>query len=146
MKHTSKHIRLITSSLLIALLIVPGSKAQANIRFFMNVLKNCQHYNVSGEALEFYLEGSGTGNLTFYLTLPSRRNNIEEVIMAGYLSTGYAIKRTGLKVKQVYVTAMITSADNELRISHVDATLLAQLVAQQIDPHMFLGKIEWVNP
>lgn len=111
----------------------------------MNVLKNCQHYKVSGEALEFYLEGSGTGNLTFYLTLPSRRNNIEEVIMAGYLSTGYAIKRTGLKVKTVYVTAMITSADNEQKITRVDATLLAQLVAGQIDPHMFLGRIEWIN-
>jgi len=136
---------MITSSLLVALLIIPASTAQANIRFFSNVLRNCQHYNVSGEALEFYLEGSGTGNLTFHLTLPSRRNNVEEVIMAGYLSTAYAIKRTGLKVRTVYVTAMITNDDNALKVTKADATLLAQLVEQQITPHMFLGKIEWLN-
>lgn len=144
MKHSSIIYRMITSSLLIALLIIPTSTAQANIRFFSNVLRNCQHYNVSGEALEFYLEGSGTGNLTFHLTLPSRRNNVEEVIMAGYLSTAYAIKRTGLKVRTVYVTALITNDDNALKVTRADATLLAQLVEQQIDPHMFLGRIEWL--
>jgi hypothetical protein len=118
---------MITSSLLVALLIIPATTAKANIRFFSNVLRNCQHYNVSGEALQFYLEGQGTGNLTFHLTLPSRRNNIEEVIMAGYLSTAYAIKRTGLKVKTVYVTAMITNDDNALKVSRTDATLLHAL-------------------
>ena len=101
---------------------------------------------MSGDDIQFHMEGAGTGNLTFHLTLPSRRNNVEEVIMAGYLSTAYAIKRTGLKVKTVYVSAMITSADNEIKITKADATLLAQLVEQQIDPHMFLGRIEWIEP
>ncbi len=145
MKHSRKIFRIINSGLLLGLLIIPSSTVQGNIRFFSNVLRNCQHYKVSGEALQFYLEGSGTGKLTFHLTLPSRRNNVEEVIMAGYLSTAYAIKRTGLKVVTVYVTAMIISDDNELKITRADATLLAQLVEQQIDPHMFLGKIEWIN-
>lgn len=115
------------------------------MNFFVNVMRNLQHYKVSGEQVNMDLEGSGTGNLTFHLTLPSRRNNIEEVIMLGYLSTGYAIKRTGLKVGTINVTAVIPSADNQMISTMSDAALLARVISEEMDSHRFLGEIEWIK-
>lgn len=125
-----------------ALCLVPATEVRGNIRFFTKVMQNIQHYRLAGDMVQFNLEGQGTGNLTFYLTLPSRRNNIDEVLMGGYLSVGYAIDRTGLKVKTVYVTA---ATDQRHVVTKVDAALLAQLLAKQIDPHKFLGQIERIE-
>jgi len=119
--------------------------ARAKINFFVNVMRNLQHYRVSGELVSMDLEGTGTGNLTFNLTLPSRRNNTEEVIMLGYLSTGYAIQRTGLKVNTINVTAIIPSADNQMICTTTNAALLARVISEEIDPHRFLGEIEWIK-
>ncbi|UCH09342.1 MAG: hypothetical protein JSU61_08870 [Fidelibacterota bacterium] len=137
--------RILSFLLLAGLCLALVTPIYANMRFFTNVMRNLQHYKVSGELVEFNLEGQGTGNLTFHLTLPSRRGNVEEVVMTGYLSTGYAIDRTGLKVGTVYVNAVIPSDDNRVVVTKTDAALLAQLIAQQIDPHKFLGKIEWIK-
>lgn len=126
----------------LTLCLTPTTMALGNIRFFTKVMQNLQHYRLSGDMVQFNLEGQGTGNLTFYLTLPSRRNNIDEVLMGGYLSVGYAIDRTGLKVKTVYVTAATNERD---LVTKVDAALLAQLIAKQIDPHKFLGLIERIE-
>lgn len=145
MTHLGRLPRLLSVAVILGLCLILPTTAQANIRFFTNVMRNCQHYRVSGEMIQMNLEGAGTGSLTFHLTLPSRRNNFEEVIMAGYLSVGYAIDRTGLQVKTIYVMAVIPSADNQMKASRVDATLLARLISKEIDPHKFLGKIEWIE-
>lgn len=125
--------------LALGLSLLAVTPVRANVRFFTKVMQNIQHYRLSGDMVSFDLEGQGTGNLTFYLTLPSRRNNIDEVLMGGYLSVGYAIDRTGLKVKTIYITAV---TDNQEVVTRVDSVLLARLIAQQIDPHKFLGLIE----
>ncbi len=136
---------MLSLSVTLALCLILVTMARANIYFFTNIMRNLQHYRVSGELINMNLEGSGTGHLTFHLTLPSRRNNYEEVIMLGYLSTGYAIKRTGLKVETIYVTAVMPSADNQMIATKADAALLAQVISEEIDPHKFLGKIEWIK-
>jgi hypothetical protein len=115
------------------------------MRFFTNVMRNLQHYKVSGDLVEFNLEGQGTGDLTFHLTLPSRRGNVEEVVMMGYLSTGYAIDRTGLKVGTIYINAVIPSDDHRTVATKTDAAVLAQLISKEMDPHKFLGKIDWIK-
>ncbi len=74
-----------------------------------------------------------------------RRNNFEEVIMNGYLSVGYAIDRTGLRVQNIYVSAIIPSNNNQTIVSYVNRALLDQLVSQVISPHDFLGRIEWLE-
>ncbi|MCK4578982.1 MAG: hypothetical protein KAU50_09340 [Candidatus Marinimicrobia bacterium] len=133
------------SIIALVLCLMPVSTLLANMRFFTAVMKNCQHYRVTGDQIQFDLEGQGTGSLTFNLTLPARRNNFEEVIMAGYLSTGYAIARTGLKVKTIYITAIIPSDDNRLKTTKADAVLVARLISKEIDPHKFLGEIDWLE-
>ncbi len=136
---------MLSLSVTLVLCLTFVTMARANMNFFVNVIRNLQHYRVSGELVSMDLEGTGTGNLTFNLTLPSRRNNYEEVIMLGYLSTGYAIKRTGLKVITINVTAVIPSADNQEITTTADAALLARVISEEINPHRFLGEIEWIR-
>jgi len=136
---------MLSLSVTLVLCLTFVTMARANMNFFVNVIRNLQHYRVSGELVSMDLEGTGTGNLTFNLTLPSRRNNYEEVIMLGYLSTGYAIQRTGLKVRTINVTAVIPSADNQEITTTADAALLARVISEEINPHRFLGEIEWIR-
>ena len=145
MTRSNRYRRILTLSVTLVLCLSFVTMARANIHFFVNVMRNLQHYRVSGELVSMDLEGTGTGNLTFHLTLPSRRNNYEEVIMLGYLSTGYAIQRTGLKVRTINVTAVIPSADNQEIMTTADAALLARVISEEIDPHRFLGEIEWIR-
>ena len=142
MTKSRRNFRLPLLWVVFGLCLVPATRAWGNVRFFTKVMQNIQHYRLSGDMVQFDLEGQGTGNLTFYLTLPSRRTNIDEVLMGGYLSVGYAIDRTGLKVGTVYVTA---KTDNQEIVTKVDAALLAKLVSKQIDPHKFLGLIERIE-
>jgi len=142
---SNRYRRILTLSVTLVLCLSFVTLARANMNFFVNVMRNLQHYRVSGELVSMDLEGTGTGNLTFNLTLPSRRNNTEEVIMLGYLSTGYAIKRTGLKVKTINVTAVIPSDNNRMIITTSDAALLARVMSEELDPHRFLGEIEWIR-
>ncbi|MFC1483735.1 hypothetical protein ACFL6Q_01640 [Candidatus Neomarinimicrobiota bacterium] len=118
--------------------------AEANIYFFTKVMQNCQHYKLSGDRIQMNMDGVGTDNPTFNLTLSSRRNNFEEVLVYGYLSTGYAISRTGVNVKTVNITVIIPSAGDETKVTRADASLLADLVSEKIDPYEFLREIEWV--
>ena|GEM_PF-3127531 len=145
MIRSNRYRRILTLSVTLVLCLSFVTLARANMNFFVNVMRNLQHYRVSGELVSMDLEGTGTGNLTFNLTLPSRRNNTEEVIMLGYLSTGYAIKRTGLKVKTINVTAVIPSDNNRMIITTSDAALLARVMSEELDPHRFLGEIEWIR-
>ncbi|MCH7852051.1 MAG: hypothetical protein IIC41_04585 [Candidatus Marinimicrobia bacterium] len=138
----SNKLRLPVLWVAMALCLVPATEVRGNIRFFTKVMQNIQHYRLAGDMVQFNLEGQGTGNLTFYLTLPSRRNNIDEVLMGGYLSVGYAIDRTGLKVKTVYVTA---ATGERHVVTKVDAALLAKLLTKQISPNKFLGLIERIE-
>ena len=135
------------SPVIIAVLLLGLSVtvAEANVRFFVQVMRNLQHYRVTGDQVAFDLEGAGTGNLIFNLTLPSRRNNYEEVLMAGYLSAAYAIDRTGLRVKRVNVNAVIVSDQGRIIATTTSATNLAKLVSKELTPHQFLGIIEKIN-
>jgi len=142
---SNRYRRMLSLSVTLVLCLTFVTMARANMNFFVNVIRNLQHYRVSGELVSMDLEGTGTGNLTFNLTLPSRRNNYEEVIMLGYLSTGYAIQRTGLKVRTINVTAVIPSADNQEITTTADAALLARVISEEINPHRFLGEIEWIR-
>lgn len=117
----------------------------ANINFFVDVMRNLQHYKVSGELVNLDLEETGEDELTFHLTLPSRRNNFEEVIMLGYLSTGYALRRTGLNITTVNVTAIIPSNDNQMITATAGTVQLERVIAEEIDPHTFLGQLEWIK-
>jgi hypothetical protein len=134
------HLLFLGAGLLLAL----TTTAEANIYFFTKVMQNCQHYKLSGDHIQMNMEGAGTENPTFNLTLSSRRNNFEEVLVYGYLSTGYAISRTGVKVNTVNITVIIPSAGNETKVTRADAGLLADLVSEKIDPYEFLREIEWV--
>lgn len=145
MTRSNRYRRMLSLSVTLVLCLTFVTMARANMNFFVNVIRNLQHYRVSGELVSMDLEGTGTGNLTFNLTLPSRRNNYEEVIMLGYLSTGYAIQRTGLKVRTINVTAVIPSADNQEITTTADAALLARVISEEINPHRFLGEIEWIR-
>ena len=129
----------------ILVLLASVTVARANVRFFLQVMRNLQHYRVTGDSVDMNLEGKGTGNLEFILNLPSRRNNFEEVIMAGYLSVAYAIDRTGLMVKRVYVNVTITKADGRLISTWAPATELAKLVSQEVGPHDFLRALNGIN-
>jgi hypothetical protein len=128
----------------VGLFLALTTTAEANIYFFTKVMQNCQHYKLSGDHIQMNMEGAGTDNLTFNLTLSSRRNNVEEVLVYGYLSTGYAISRTGVKVNTINITVIIPSAGGETKVTRVDAGLLADLVSEKIDPYEFLREIEWV--
>ncbi|UCH63905.1 MAG: hypothetical protein JSU77_05555 [Fidelibacterota bacterium] len=145
MIRSNRYRRILLLSLAVALCLSFVTMARANINFFVNVMRNLQHYRVSGELVSMDLEGKGTGNLTFNLTLPSRRTNTDEVIMYGYLSTGYAIKRTGLKVRTINVSAIIPSAGDQMICTTTNADLLARVISEEIDPHRFLGEIEWIK-
>lgn len=135
------------SPVIIAVLLLGLSVtvAKANVRFFLQVMRNLQHYRVTGDQIAFDLEGAGTGNLIFNLTLPSRRNNYEEVLMAGYLSAAYAIDRTGLLVKQVNVNAIIINDQGRIIATTTASTNLAKLVSKELTPHQFLGIITTLN-
>lgn len=145
MTRSNRYRRMLSLSVTLILCLSFVTMARANMNFFGNVIRNLQHYRVSGELVSMDLEGTGTGNLTFNLTLPSRRNNYEEVIMLGYLSTGYAIKRIGLKVRTINVIVVIPSADNQMIATTADAALLARVISEEINPHRFLREIEWIK-
>ena len=135
------------SSLIFAVILLAFSVtvAKANVLFFLQVMRNLQHYRVSGDKVSFDLEGRGTDNLTFNLTLPSRRNNYEEVLMAGYLSAAYAIDRTGLKIKTINVIALVINDNNRMIATSAKAPDLAKLVSKELSPHEFLGLIKRFN-
>ncbi len=145
MTRSNTHRRILVLSLFTVLCLTLVTTASANINFFVDVMRNLQHYKVSGELVNLDLEEVGTGELTFHLTLPSRRNNFEEVIMLGYLSTGYALRRTGLNITTVNVTAIIPSADNQMITATAETAQLERVIAEEIDPHTFLAQLEWIK-
>lgn len=128
----------------VLVLLATVTVAHANVRFFLQVMRNLQHYRVTGDSVDMDLEGRGTGNLEFILNLPSRRNNFEEVIMAGYLSAAYAIDRTGLLVKKVYVIVTVTNDNDRLISTWAPATDLAKLVSQEVGPHEFIRTLNGI--
>lgn len=131
--------------LVVLLVLASVTFASANVRFFLQVMRNLQHYRVTGDQVSMNLDRSEEGNLAFILTLPSRRNNVEEVLMAGYLSAAYAIDRTGLLVKRVYVSAVVVNDRGRTVATTATAEQLTELVAQKITPNKFLGTIEHLN-
>ena len=131
--------------LVVVLVLASVTIASANVRFFLQVMRNLQHYRVTGDQVSMDLDRSEAGNLAFNLTLPSRRNNVDEVLMAGYLSAAYAIDRTGLLVKRVYVYAIVVNDNGRTVATTATAAQLIELVSQKITPNKFLGTIERLN-
>lgn len=144
MKPTGAFRRFYHLFLGVGLLFTLTTTAEANIYFFTKVMQNCQHYKLSGDHIQMNLEGAGTDNPVFNLTLSSRRNNVEEVLVYGYLSTGYAIQRTGVKVNTINITVIIPSADFETKATRAEASLVADMIGERIDPYEFLREIEWI--
>jgi len=139
------HRRILALTIVAVLCLSFVTAASANINFFVDVMRNLQHYKVSGELVNLDLEETGDDELTFNLTLPSRRNNFEEVIMLGYLSTGYALRRTGLNITTINVIAIIPSADNQMITATAETSVLERVIAEEMDPHTFLGQLEWIK-
>ena len=131
--------------LAIAWFLALATPVWANIGFFTDVMRNCHHYRVSADMVQMNLEDNGAGALTFYLTLPSRRNNFEEVILVGYVATSHAIARRGLNVTTIYVTASVSKADDMLMTTRADAALAEKLRLGKIKTHEFMRQIEWVK-
>ena len=112
MVHLGRPTLLVASFMVLVWGLVLVTPARANIRFFTTIMRNCQHYRVSADMVQMNLVKNEDGELSFYLTLPSRRNNFEEVILVGYVATSHAIHRTGLKVIDIYVAASISKDDD----------------------------------
>ena len=125
--------------------LVPATPVHGNIRFFTTIMRNCQHYRVAADMVQMNLEHSEDGNLTFYLTLPSRRNNFEEVILVGYVATSHAVSRLGLKVTTIYVTASVSKGEDMLMTTRADIALAEKLRTGEIKTHEFMRLIEWVQ-
>ncbi|MCH7496932.1 MAG: hypothetical protein IH971_03665 [Candidatus Marinimicrobia bacterium] len=124
--------------------LVLVTPARANIIFFTTIMRNCQHYRVSADMVQMNLEKNENGELVFYLTLPSRRNNFEEVILVGYVATSHAIARTGLNVIDIYVAA-VSRTDDVQMTTRAKTTLAEKLRQGEIKTHEFMRQIEWVE-
>ena len=145
MGHWGKPTRLVTLFMVLIWGFVLVTPARANIRFFTTVMKNCQHYRVSADMVQMTLVEEDNGELSFYLTLPSRRNNFEEVILVGYVATSHAIARTGLKVIDIYVAASISKDDDTRMTTRAKTSLVELLRLGELKTHEFMRRIEWVE-
>ena len=130
---------------IVALCLLMAFPARANIPFFTMVIQNCKHYRISANMIQMSLDDSEEDELRFHLTLPSRRNNFEQVILVGYFSVSNAIARTGLKVKTIYVSADLSGAGAGMMATKADSALADKLRSGQIKPHEFMRQIEWIK-
>lgn len=117
--------------------------AQANVRFFTTVLQYCNNYRVDANMVGMNLEGLETENPSFYLMLPSRRNDFEQVLLVGYMATAQAMARTGLELKTIHVTVWFPKTGFMIIMSNADSALVEKLRQGEIESHQFLRQIEW---
>jgi len=89
------------------------------------------------------LEEPGNSGLAFSLTLQSRRNNFEEVILVGFIASGQAIARTGMEVKTISIIVTIPKADNMLLMTTADVGLVEQLRLGKIKSSEFMRQLQW---
>jgi len=89
------------------------------------------------------LEEPGNSGLAFTLSLQSRRNNFEEVILVGYIASGQAITRTGIEVKTINIIVTIPKADNMMLMTTADVGLVEQLRLGKIKSSEFMRQLQW---
>lgn len=141
--------RFIKCQRLISVLLVLGwclglaLPARANVPFFTTVLQYCNSYRVNANTVGMNLEGLETGNPAFYLMLPSRRNNFEQVLLVGYMASAQAMARTGLKLKTIHVTIWFPKTGFMIIMSNADVALVEKLRRGEIESHQFIRQIEW---
>ncbi len=143
MFHSGKHLKLLSTLLVLGWCLGLVTPARANLRFYSTVQQVCMKYRVPVTMKEMNLEGSGTSGSTFTLALQSRRNNFEEVILVGYIAAGQAIARTGLEVKTINIIVTIPRADNMLLMTTADAGLVKQLRLGKIKSSDFMRQLQW---
>ena len=117
--------------------------ARANVPFFTTVLQYCNTYRVNANTVGMNLEGLGTENPCFYLMLPSRRNNFEQVLLVGYMAAAQAMARTDLELKTIHVTVWFPKTGFMIIMSNAEAALVEKLRQGKIESHQFIRQIEW---
>ncbi len=143
MFHSGKHLRLLSTLLVLGWCLGLATPARANLRFYSIVQQVCKSYRVPVTMKQMELEESGDGGPTFMLALQSRRNNFEEVILVGYIASGQAIARTGTEVKTINITVTIPRADNMLLMTTADVALVDQLRLGKIKSSDFMRQLQW---
>lgn len=114
----------------------------ANVQFYSIVQQICRSYRVPVDQTRMTLNYPA-GGTTFDLSLESRRNNYQEVLLVGYIASSQAIARTGVAVSSISVTVTVSGADKMVLMTTADATLLADLRLGKIKSSHFLRQIEW---
>lgn len=128
-------------SLLLTLALVTA--LQANIRFYSIVQQVCNSYRVSVIMDKMKMTPQADGSVTFELTLESRRNNFEEVMMVGYIGSGQAIARTGEPVKTISISVIIPKMDHMLIMTTADISLVEKLRLGKIRSPEFMRQLQW---
>lgn len=143
MFHSGKHIRLLSTLLVLGWCLGLAAPARANIRFYTIVQQICNSYRVPVDMRQMNLEEPGNNGLAFSLALQSRRNNFEEVILVGFIASGQAIARTGMEVKTINIIVTIPKADNMLLMTAADVGLVEQLRLGKIKSSEFMRQLQW---
>ncbi len=119
------------------------SPVRANVKFFTIVLQYCGNYRVDANMVGMNMEGVDTDSPSFYLMLPSRRNNFEEVLLVGYMASALAMERTGIELETINVTVWFPKTGFLIIMSSAPATLVDKMRQGKIESHQFLREIEW---
>lgn len=125
-----------------ACLLVLATPVWANVKFYSIVQQVCRSYRVPVDQAQMALSYPA-GGTTFDLSLQSRRNNYQEVLLVGYIASSQAIARTGVEVQTISVTVSVPGADNMVLMTTADAEMLGDLRLGKIKSSQFLRQIEW---
>ncbi len=143
MYRSGNHLQVMSTLLLLSIWLGFTTPARANIRFYTVVQQNCSAFKISTDATKMNLEEESDGSLTFTLQLESRRNNLQEVIIFGYVATGRAVERTRLNVKTIHIIVTIPTFDNAVSLTTADISLVEQLVQREITSEDFMPQLQW---
>ena len=139
----NRHKKVLSVLLVLGWCLVLPPRARANVKFFTIVLQYCNNYRVDANMVGMNMEGLDTDNPSFYLMLPSRRNNFEQVLLVGYMATALAVERTGMELETIHVTIWFPKTGFMIIMSSAPATLVDKLRQGKIESHQFLREIEW---
>ena len=122
-------------------LVVP---AQANFAFYTIVQQVCRSYRVPVTTEQMHFEGADTGEPSFTITLQSRRNNFEHVMLVGYIAAAQARARTETVLNSFRVVVIMPSANGMTLMTKADAELVERLRTGVIKSTEFMKKLEWI--
>ena len=138
-----KHQRTLSAPLILGLFFALATPARANIRFYSIVQQVCSSYRVPTSMNDMSLEELGTDEAAFQLTLQSRRNNFEEVMLVGYIAASQAVARTDVEVENIHVIVTIPKADNMVLMTTASIELVEQLRSGKIKSSEFMRQLQW---